>query len=332
MMNRNGETEIRTRPRPQCYLCGAEGKSLYQGLPDGLFGSGGKWNIKRCQNPECGLLWLDPMPIEEDIALAYRDYYTHPDSTATLQPSSNLTLRGMLRNWANLFLRLTPIYKERQRVWQMYLGKVKPGRILDVGCGDGRRLAEMKKCGWDVLGLDLDPAAATFAHDTFGISVQVGTLEEANFPTETFDAVIASHVIEHIFDPISFLTHCYEILKPGGRLVMVTPNSKSTGHWSYKANWIGLDPPRHLHVFSQESLRLAAQKAGLAQYKIWTTAANAQLLAIGSVALRKGDPYGPGKYPRFTTHLESIGFQLWASFRHAWNKNLGDECVLQAIK
>ncbi len=332
MIDCKAGTEIRTCPCPQCYLCGAEGQLLYQDLPDGLFRSAGKWNIRQCRNSECGLLWLDPMPIEEDIGLAYRDYYTHPDPTTNLQPSSNQTLRGMLRNLANLLLRLTPIHKERQQVWQMYLGGVKPGRILDVGCGDGRRLAEMKKRGWDVLGLETNSAAAAVGRDTYGVSVLIGTLEALNLPSESFDAVIANHVIEHVFDPISFLIQCYRVLKPGGRLVIITPNSEGLGHHCYKANWRGLEPPRHLHIFSWKSLSQAAQKAGLMPCEIWTTSANTQLFAIGSIALRKSDPYGIGKYPRFTTHLESIGFQLWATFRHACNKNLGDECVLQAIK
>jgi hypothetical protein len=64
-------------PCPNCYLCGTGGEPLYEGLKDRLFNAPGEWNLKRCPNPECGLLWLDPMPLEEDIGMAYETYFTH---------------------------------------------------------------------------------------------------------------------------------------------------------------------------------------------------------------------------------------------------------------
>ena len=73
--------EIQTRPCPDCYICGTKGQPLCQGLEDRLFGALGRWNLKSCPNPDCGLVWLDPMPIEEDIGNAYETYYTHIEDT-----------------------------------------------------------------------------------------------------------------------------------------------------------------------------------------------------------------------------------------------------------
>ena len=73
--------EIQTRPCPDCYICGTKGQPLCQGLEDRLFGALGRWNLKSCPNPDCGLVWLDPMPIEEDIGNAYETYYTHEEDT-----------------------------------------------------------------------------------------------------------------------------------------------------------------------------------------------------------------------------------------------------------
>src|SRR5208283_2932444 len=70
--------EIRSFPCPKCYLCGADGEPLYAGLRDRLFNAPGEWGLKRCPNSECGLVWLDPMPLEEDIGIAYESYFTHP--------------------------------------------------------------------------------------------------------------------------------------------------------------------------------------------------------------------------------------------------------------
>ena len=63
---------IRSNPKTHCTLCRGEGKCLYSNLTDRLFGAPGEWNLKRCTNPGCGLVWLDPMPIEEDIGKAYQ--------------------------------------------------------------------------------------------------------------------------------------------------------------------------------------------------------------------------------------------------------------------
>src|SRR5882672_7808154 len=69
---------LRVRPRPSCPLCGHAGAMLYEDLHDRLFSTEGSWNMSRCL--ACGLLWLDPAPVEEDIHLAYGTYYTHSRS------------------------------------------------------------------------------------------------------------------------------------------------------------------------------------------------------------------------------------------------------------
>jgi hypothetical protein len=68
---------IRSEPCPRCYLCQTAGEMLYEGMRDRLFGAPGEWNLRRCPNRDCGLLRLDPMPLEADIGKAYADYFTH---------------------------------------------------------------------------------------------------------------------------------------------------------------------------------------------------------------------------------------------------------------
>jgi hypothetical protein len=72
------DARIRTRRCSNCYACGGPGGFIYHHLPDLLFQKTGQWSIRRCSEPTCGLAWLDPMPVEEDLANAYQDeYYTH---------------------------------------------------------------------------------------------------------------------------------------------------------------------------------------------------------------------------------------------------------------
>lgn len=248
-----------TKPQPTCLLCGQEGEALYSDLQDRLFGAAGLWNTRRCPNKYCGLIWLDPMPVASELWKAYGTYYTHNvrDKTARVD-----------------FLR--QIYRGvRRRQWlkkvQLVYGTAQ-GVLLDVGCGSGEGLASFRELGWQVQGLDFDENAVNTARK-LGLDIRCGALEEQAFPEATFDVVNLSHVVEHLPNPIRTLVECRRILKPGGRLVVFTPNSACLGHRLFGRHWRGLEPPRHLHVFSMNSMRLALAAAGFCQVRVHSQAA-----------------------------------------------------------
>ena len=70
---------IKTKDCPQCVVCDSAGNLLYKGLKDHLFGVRGEYSYRRCNNIHCGLIWQDPMPVTEDLAKAYDNYYTHAE-------------------------------------------------------------------------------------------------------------------------------------------------------------------------------------------------------------------------------------------------------------
>jgi SAM-dependent methyltransferase len=270
--------QIRSRPCPDCCVCGAPGESLYEDVNDRLFGAPGMWNLKRCPNPACGLLWLDPMPLEDDIAKAYRSYYTH--GGATPLPNSfvrriyaevrkgyleskygyRCIRRNRLGRLLALLLYLHPPRRRSIDLSVFYLKSQPNGRLLEVGCGDGSTLELLKEFGWRAEGVDFDAAAVERARKR-GLVVHLGTLAGQKLPENSFDAIVARHFIEHVPDPIEVLRECRRLLRPGGLLVLVTPNARSLGHRFYLANWRGLEPPRHLHVFTRCSLAAACSQA-----------------------------------------------------------------------
>jgi SAM-dependent methyltransferase len=128
-------------------------------------------------------------------------------------------------------------------------------------------LSTMRDLGWRVEGVDFDPAAAAAAAAR-GLAVRCGSLERQAFPDATFDAITMSHVVEHLPDPLQTLTECARILKPGGRLILWTPNTASLGHHLLKQCWRGLEPPRHLHLFSPASVRALLEKAGFPRISV----------------------------------------------------------------
>ena len=115
----------------------------------------------------------------------------------------------------------------------------------------------------------MDPIAARLAQNK-GLTVHVGELHTENLPADRFDVVLSSHVLEHVYDPVAMLRECRRVLKPRGRLVLATPNLDSWGHCTYRRNWVALDPPRHLHIFTPRALLAALAKAGF-QLMQWRT-------------------------------------------------------------
>jgi 2-polyprenyl-3-methyl-5-hydroxy-6-metoxy-1,4-benzoquinol methylase len=303
---------IATRPNPNCYLCGTRGERLYSNIPDRLFGTPGDWNFDRCPASGCGLIWLDPIPTEDDIGKAYATYYTHDDAQPAwsgrlsklwrVSKSSYLAQRFGCRSEISLPLRLmaaAPIYLVRSLREPIdfplkYFAERK-GRLLEVGCGAGDTLKLAADMGWQAEGIDVDSRAVINARNK-GLTVHLGQLADQRFREESFDLVLMNHVIEHVHDPLALLRECRRVLRDQGRLLIFTPNTESWGHQRLAVDWMGLDPPRHLMVFNARTLSRMASDEGFTQMRhSTTTRSTAFLFTIsrllgttrGSAAFRK---------------------------------------------
>ena len=129
------------------------------------------------------------------------------------------------------------------------------GTLLDIGCAAGTFLVGMKRHGdWTLHGVELSPGVAEIARERHGLDVFTGTLEEAAYPDDTFDAITLWDVLEHLHDPAASLREIRRILKPGGVLIIRVPNLASWDARLFGDAWAGLDAPRHLYVFSPQTL------------------------------------------------------------------------------
>jgi SAM-dependent methyltransferase len=222
---------------------------------------------------------------------------------------------------------------ERKRRKRMYLDDMPPGRLLDVGCGNGQFLALMQNEGWDVEGQEVDPVAAELALKNHGVKIRVGRLEDIGYADDLFDAVVMSHVIEHVHGPIEILRECRRILKPGGCIVVITPNLQSLGHWYFRSCHMGLDPPRHLYLFTQRTLQNIARKAGFTNYRAWTAVLDIVYnAAIGSLDIKRDGYHAMEAHPKVNRAIEAMLFHLLARTFFIWEKGSGEERILKATK
>src|SRR3989344_8418016 len=158
--------------------------------------------------------------------IADREWYEH------VNPYKARQLGGIkLRGYHKLFLK-------------KYASLPKNTKILDLGCGAGEFLSELKKRGYEVFGMDFDREAIQIAKDTFGLE-NVFALSFEEFCQKSdlpkFDMITFFEVIEHLADPVGFIENVKNLLRPGGKIILSTPSRKrvlpNLNSWDF--------PPHH---------------------------------------------------------------------------------------
>ncbi len=205
-----------------------------------LFGAtdpvtGDRFEIVRCT--ECGLTRTDPQPSAAELDRYYPPGYHGQSKRYRLGLDSGLSV----------------LHRARIRRIERLTGG--PGRVLDVGCGPGRFLDQMRKRGWETRGTERSAAAATQARDVLKLDVRAQDLDELIADGLSYDAVVLWHVAEHVHDPASTLRNVATLLRPGGVLMIAVPNFGSPEARVAKAAWFHLDVPRHLFHFTPATLR-----------------------------------------------------------------------------
>lgn len=254
-----------------CPVCASSERILkYEEVPDLRTHTIGEWNYYHCVG--CGVLYLDPRPVEIHIGHLYENYYTHSVPEERERESRLDRIAFGLRNdylnkkygyqykpalsGGHFLMHLLPPWLRLE--WDHFarnLPKSELGkkRLLDVGCGNGQFLVAVRSAGWHVTGVDFDQVAVHTAQEQ-GVDARLGSLAEQHFPNCSFDVVTMSHMIEHVHNPKALVTECARVLKPGGMLWIVTPNNASIIHMKFKKCWYDLCP-HHLILFNSSSLK-----------------------------------------------------------------------------
>jgi SAM-dependent methyltransferase len=250
-----------------CDLCGENRTNLFLEAESEV--NKEKFKIVRCAN--CGLIYLNPRPAKEIIGRYYPvdSYYAFQDFSAKKRLNyrewlKNISLEGYYDS-KNIFKKL--IAKLLVRNFLVVIPKERKGRLLDIGCGSGEFLYQMKNFGWEVYGIEISQEASDMGNKR-GLNIFFGELENTNFPENFFDVVVLSQTLEHVYSPGSYLEKIYRLLKVGGLLITGVPNVGCLEIQVFGRSCHALDVPRHLHFFTIASLRNYLEKYGFEVEKV----------------------------------------------------------------
>lgn len=345
---------IRTVEVRSCLLCSTPGRLLYDGLRDRVYSVPGEWAIWECPANDCGLLWLNPMPSREDMDRVYEAYYTYAEqrgSPGLLAGLLAASKRGYIANrfgyrdraslpdrLLGVLLWLVPGRPAELDFSIMWLkaqpsteGSAMPGRLLDVGAGSGWLVANLASFGWHAEGVDFDQRAVERARAR-GLRVHLGGFTEQRFAESSFDAVTMSHSIEHVHDPVAWLAEARRVLRPAGRLVLATPNSRSLLHRHFVRSWFPLEPPRHLYLFNRETLGRALRQAGFERFRLFTSARDAAGVYLASRSIRQTGRHDMLRRAPLRLRALGRGVQTMELACFAADRNAGEDLVAIAKK
>jgi SAM-dependent methyltransferase len=274
-----------------CFLCNGPVSLVYRDLYDTRFGTDRLYSVYECGSCRCGQL-MPSIGIGE-LKELYRRHYNFPGrgDAAYHRIRSRFLGSFFYRFWLRIDGDIS-FHLERG-----------VGRLLDVGCNEGRGLRIYRNNGFTVEGLELNERAAAAAAKQ-GFTVHTTPLEDFS-PEERYDVVVLSNVLEHSLDPRDMLARIRRLLKPGGQLWISCPNNRSWLRRLFGKNWIHWHVPFHRFHFSRPSLEglLAAQGFSVAEVRLRTPALWASHSLIAWLFARRGRATTRLRNPRLLVAL-----------------------------
>jgi len=226
-------------PAVRCPICGVPAAPAQRVPPAVYYGC-----------PVCETLFQHPMPtIAAMKAYVEREYAS-----------------GVYNDYVSAAqLKSLTFARRARRIAQRAPGK----RLLDVGASCGFFVEEALKAGFDAYGVELSSEAVSKAPPDVGARLTLGDVNAlALGGVAPFDVVTAFDLIEHVFDPVAFLREVRRVARPGGLLVITTPDVAHVLRHVLRGRWPMFQPMQHTVLFSRRGLRLALTSAGYGDVSI----------------------------------------------------------------
>jgi SAM-dependent methyltransferase len=238
----------------RCIVCEQGTEASVDGLFDTRFGIEGSFEVRRCL--QCDLEQLFPVPALAHLKSLYERFYNFSGEHGTAYTR--------LREW----FFSSPLY----RLWIRLDADISfhthrgSGRLLDIGCNEGRTLKNYARNGFQAEGTELNETAAAVAREA-GFAVYTGALEDFA-PAAPYDVAVLSNVLEHSLDPKAMLRSLGRVLKSEGEVWISCPNSQSWLRPVFGRWWINWHVPFHIVHFSPLTLRRLLEESGFGQIEI----------------------------------------------------------------
>ncbi len=200
----------------------------------------------------CQLVYIQNPPTQDSI----QELYTAPDQDyhTELRDKTSLHYRRIARCAAEHLAFVRKVAKE--------------GMLVDIGCSTGQFLGLAADNGFECAGIELARNSAKFAAQETGLPIETGSIHDTKHASDSCDVVTMFDVIEHVPDPSRDIAEAYRLLKPGGWLIMSTPNidglfpRASYGLASKLNYWPHPEPPHHLYQFSVNTMTAMLENGG----------------------------------------------------------------------
>lgn len=204
---------------------------------------------------DCKAMFTQDVPAQDAIGAYYasENYVSHSD-----------TKKGIINSLYHLVRKRTLNGKRKLVISETGAAK---GTVLDIGCGTGAFLNNMKEAGWQITGLEPDAVARNKASELYHIQPQ----EPARLfelPGGSFNAITMWHVLEHVHELHAYIKQIAALLAADGKAFIAVPNYTSKDAELYGVNWAAYDVPRHLYHFSPGSMEVLLAQHGLKLHTI----------------------------------------------------------------
>lgn len=192
------------------------------------------------ENLNTGLLFVYPLPSQEDLNQIYKESYFERGRKYT-PPGGDRTTDPQLVNDV----------KKLELIREHNGGK----RLLDVGSAMGGFMKVASEAGYSVEGVEISRYGAEYTRTELGLPVHACSLSEATLPSNSFDVVTMWDVIEHLPDPLTCLMEVSRVLRPGGLCFITTGDVSSWYARRLGKRWHLMTPPQHLFYFTPNALK-----------------------------------------------------------------------------
>ncbi|HEV8515113.1 MAG TPA: class I SAM-dependent methyltransferase [Cyclobacteriaceae bacterium] len=264
-----------------------------------------RFTLKKCLN--CNFTFTDPRPDDATLPNYYQSdkYISHTGGSKSLIDNIYLLARKITLGWKR---KLVKKYSEGNK-------------ILDIGCGTGEFLFEMKSHGWNISGVEPSSNARESSRKKTGVEINKSIAEVTE---NNFNAITLWHVLEHLPDPNLTLKTIYNLLNQSGTIFIAVPNLESYDATHYESFWAAYDVPRHLWHFDKKNMEVLLKKNGLELVKILPMRLDSFYVSLLS------ESYQNSNRPRLLQLLFAFIIGLKSNFKA--RKNLDYSSLIYVVK